>query len=445
MANFIEVSFPNADTPPNFVIEMSFHQERYKHEFANFVFRDWHVEYNNLRPGTPVSFKLTGEYSSRDMHGYIHHINPKISPGNHYTEVSVIGASYQLKQPSQQVYKNVTADQVVAKIAKRNGFAYNAIPHPRIFKQIAQAGLTDLQMLQKLAKQAGYSLRLQNAEIHFSPVTQLHDQEKKNAPRFVMRDQANPSGSTIYSFKPIIGESLEIDGEHKSATAVAGVDKYTAEIIQVTNQKRSKPIRSKFEPEYFDGFATGIVANDHNIAKNEAQSFDERTKFAYHAKAEVLGHPGLYPDMPVYLEGVGADYEGYWVVLKAEHKIISKSLNLQIYTTILHLGTDSLGASNQVGNGVLEPTLQPKRTIVPGVRQTNAKPVTALHKGVKHPNKNLSPVGFGKVGNRARPKTANKVIVASKWQSSSGNLNKVTKTVSRSPAVVQRLKAKNVI
>ena len=448
MYDFVEIDFPEADIKPSQLISMSFHQERYKHEFATFVFRDWNQDYNNIRPGTPVSFTLNGGSTSRDVNGYIHHVKPNITPGKHYTEINVIGASYQLKQPSQQVYKDVTADQVVTQIAKRNGFAYKAVPHPRKYKQISQAGLTDLQMLVKVAKQSGYSLLLQNAEIHFQPVTKLHDQEKANAPRFIMRTHTQPEGSTLYSFKPLLGESLDIEGEKKSATAVAGVDAYTAEIIQVTNQTRSKPTKQRFEPEYFDGFATGIVANDHDVAKNEAKSFDERTKFAYHAHAEVLGDAGLYPDMPIYLEGVGFDYEGYWVVLKTEHKVVQTSHQQLMYTTLLTLGTDSLGESNKTNatdGNLLQPNPVAKRTIVPGVRQTNKKAQTKLKPGVRNPAKSKTPIGFGKVGNRARPKTANKVIVASKWHSSSGNLNKVTKEVHRSPAVVQRLRAKNVI
>lgn len=441
MLDFIELSFPEAQLPALRVQDLILHHERGKHEFATISLKNWNLSYDSLRPGTPAKFNLKGDDTSREFTGYIHHVTPHVSPGNNWVEVHVIGASYHLKQASQQVYKNVTASDVVKKIAKRVGFAFNVVDHPRVFKQIAQAGLTDLEMLQQMARKCGYSLRLQNAEIHFQPVTKVHDEMKAISKIFTLKD-ANVGGTTIYSFVPHIGESLSQEGEHKSAVSVGGVDKFNTASIQKTNQKRPKPSRQKFEAEYFDRFDTTVVAHDQEAAKYEAEAADERVRFPYRATAEVIGTPDIYPDMPVYIEGVGQEYSGYWTVLGVEHRVKQHDATQHIYTNILHLGTDSLGTDLARGGSksLGKPSSKPKRLITPGVRQTNKKPVTTLKKGKKNPAPRKSPVGFGKVNNRARPKVSGKTIAASKWASSSGNLRTVQKRTTPSPAVVQQLR-----
>ena len=441
MLDFVELSFPNAQLPALRVQDLSLHHERGKHEFATVSLKNWNLSYDSLRPGTPAKFNLKGDDSHREFAGYIHHVTPHVTPGNNWIEVHLIGASYHLKQASQQIYKNVTASDVVKKIAKRVGFAYNVIDHPRIFKQIAQAGLTDLEMLQQLAKKCGYSLRIQNAEIHFQPVTKVHDEMKSVAKVFRLRD-ANAAGTTIYSFTPHIGESLDQEGEYKAAVGVAGVDKFNPMPIQKANQKRPKASRQKTEAEYFDRFDTKTVVHEQEAAKYEAIAADERVRFPYRATVEVIGTADIHPDMPVYLDGVGQEYSGYWTVLSVEHRVRLHDATQHIYTNILHVGTDSLGTdvSRNGSPSIGKPLGSPKRLIIPGVRQTNKRPVTKLKKGGRNPAPRKSPVGFGKINNRPKPKVSGKTIVAGRWSSPSGNLRTVQKRTTPSPAVVQQLR-----
>lgn len=446
MYNFVSVDFPNADQPPVQVLDMTFWQSRYKHDFAVFTFRDWKPSYNNIRPGTPMQFTLQGDENQELFTGYVHHIKPKVSPGKNYVEVHFIGASYYLKQTSQKTYKNRTASEIVVEIAKRNNFSYSVTPHPRVYSQISQAGLTDMEMINKLAKQCGYSVRYKNAEIYFQPMFKLYDEARENAQVLTLRDADDPAGSTLYSFEPLIGESLEHDGEYKAATAISGVDAYTGKVIQVTNPKRPKATKTRSESEFFDRFSSATVANSYTIAKSESESVDERTRFPYRATAEALGDPGLYPNVPVYIDGVSDDYAGYWVVLEVEHKLTSTGYTQFLYTSALTLGTDSLGTAVTGSDNKLVkmPNVRPKRTIIPNVRQTNKKPKTVLKTGSASPSKNAQ-VGFGAIKNRTKPTTANQVIIGKKWVSPSGNLVKVTKTATRPKTVVKKLRSQGVL
>lgn len=442
MYNFVGVEFPTAKVQPARVHSMTFWQERYKHDFGTIQFRDWNVDYDDIRPGTPVIVTLDGLNGRQDINCYVHHIEPHNTPGKRYVEVHVIGASYFLKKTSQKVYTSRTASDIVIEIAKRNGFAYDVEPHPRVYPQISQAGLTDMEMLTKLAKQCGYFLRVSNTEIYFHSMTKLYEEFRENAPVFTLRDAARPEGSTLYSFDPLIGESLEHeDGEYKAATAISGVDRFTGKIIQVTNQKRPKATRKRSEPEFFDRFDQSIVANDYDVASNEAKAVDQRNIFPYRAKAKVLGDATIHPGMPAYLDGLGSTYTGFWVVLKAKHEIISNSYNSYIYTTTLTVGTDSLGtAVSGKDNKLVEvPNAKRKRNIVRNVRQTNKKPVSKLKQGSPFPNRQQQ-VGFGEIKNRTKPLVASKTVVAKKWINGSGNLKKVQSVSSRPATVVKKLR-----
>lgn len=447
MYNFVGVDFPNAKVPPARVHSMTFWQERYKHDFGTIQFRDWDVDYDDIRPGTPVLITLSGQNGTQEFSCYVHHIEPHVTPGKRFVEVHVIGASYFLKKTSQQVYVEQTASDIVTAIAKRNNFAYDVDAHPRVYPQFSQAGLTDMETMVKLAKQSGYFLRVTNTQIYFHSMTKLYEEFRDNAPTFTLRDAARPEGSTLYSFEPLVGESLEFeDGEYKSATAVSGVDAFTGKIIKLTNQKRPKATRKKAEPEFFDRFASGVVANDYSVADNESKAVDQRTRFPYRAKAEVLGDSTVYPGMPAFFDGLGNTYSGFWVVLKAKHKIVSNSYNSYIYTTILTVGTDSLGTATQgKDNRLVEvPSAKAKRNIKKGVRQTNKKPKSKLKKGTKNPGVK-SQTGFGNITNRSKPKVANKTIIAQRWINTAGNLTKAQSVSSRPKTVVNKLRRTGVL
>ena len=197
-----------------------------------------------------------------------------------------------------------------------------------------------------------------------------------------MRDANHPSGSSIYSFNPVIGENLNFDGETKAAIAISGYDLPNKATTSYTKQKENKKTKSKSAPAMFDKYRTEVVAMDHEIAKYEAEAAEARTAFPYRATAEVIGNPNLRPDMPVYLAGVGNLYSGYWMVLGTEHNIVEQERNSQTYTTTLYLGADSLGLANRGDDGrlVYEPDGASKRTIISGVRQTKVVPKTGIRK-----------------------------------------------------------------
>lgn len=403
MFSHVKVTFPNTTVQPTLVYKASLHQSRYKHEVLNLTFRDWGVDYNVVAAGSPIQVELSGGLQgSRTFYGYVHHVSVDRTPGTFTTEVTALSASMVMKNQSQYIYKGLSADAIVQKIGKKYKFAVFTVPHPRIYPQVAQAGHTDWELLVRLAKQSGYSLRTQNTELYFQPVLHEYTNYREQSIVFTMRQSNDPNGSTIYSFTPVIGESMPYDNETKAAIAVGGVDKTTTSSISITNQLKNKNTKIISSPEFFDRYETSVVASSPDVAKYEAKAADDRASFPYRATVEVLGEPTLRPDMPVYFRGISDVYDGYWTILATEHKVYEKERNVQVYTTVLHVGTDSLGQAGTWTDNktVIEPNTTPRRTIIPGVKQTVIVPKTTLLKATPIYSPQAK-TAFGTVNNRS--------------------------------------------
>lgn len=440
MFNYITVSFPELETAPKVVYSAKLMQTRYEHELAIVQFKDWDVYYEAVQPGSPVEITLRYSTKSKKFLGYVHHIRPEKTPGTNFTEVVFIGASFVMKQASQTIYRDTTADQVVQRIAKKHGFVAYTVPHNRVYPQIAQAGHTDWELLVRLAKQCGYSLKTENTELYFQPMLNEYTNFRDEASSFIMLSANNVSGTTIYSFNPLIGDSLEFDDAFKSAVAVSGVDSYSTGPLAITKLKRNKKTRIKQRSEYFDRFDTSVVAPNILTASFEAEAAENRNAFPYRATVEVIASPEVKADSPVYLSGLGATYSGYWTVLSVEHRLVETELKRYTFSTVLTVGTDSLGNANKwTDNKTIDyPNYTPERKIVPNIRQTKRIPTSKL----LNRNASVSPQivpSFGSLKNRQQPTIKGKPTEAPMWKTTSPSLF-TQKTETRKPSfVVNRL------
>ena len=205
MFNYVKVNFPNTTLQPEVLYSATLKQNRFQHEMVHLNFRDWGVEYSVISAGSPIHIKFYGTTSSRDFYGYVHHVTPNKTPGKNFVEIVALSASMVMKQPAQKIWTNITADQVIKKIAAKHNFLSKTVPHPRVYPQIAQTGHTDWEFMVRLAKQSGYSLRTENTELYFQPILEEYTNYRSEARKFVQRSVESIDGSTLYSFNPTIG------------------------------------------------------------------------------------------------------------------------------------------------------------------------------------------------------------------------------------------------
>jgi hypothetical protein len=252
-----------------------------------------------------------------------------------------------------------------------------------------------------------------------------------------MRDANSPAGSNLYEFNLTIGDSVAYRDSYKSAVQVGGVDPYDINENIVTNN-RQDTLRETNAVEFFDSFDTNTVAPGFAIAAYEAKAADERNRFPYRATVKVLGTPTVRPDSPVYLNGIGPEYSGYWIVLSAQHDVIEQGKNILKYTTTLEVGTDSIGkAAIWKGNDVGAPTDSGVRVLVPDTRN-----VPDTNSSILIPGNGVYFNSFGEVTNRNTPSNVKPYVWASVAPVDSPNN---TAKNNRTEAVYRRLESKSAI
>lgn len=101
--------------------------------------------------------------------------------------------------------------------------------------------------------------------------------------------------------------------------------------------KGSKP-KAKFKSHIVHEVATSLTE-----AKYIANDISDTRRYAYRAKAYVVGSATLRPYDPVYIDGVPNGMSGYWTVLSIRH--IFGGIDAP-YMMELELGTDLLGDVN---------------------------------------------------------------------------------------------------
>lgn len=85
------------------------------------------------------------------------------------------------------------------------------------------------------------------------------------------------------------------------------------------------------------------VANTLTEAKNVANDLADSKRYAYRAKATVVGNASVRPYDPIYIDGVPNGLSGYWTVLSVTH-VFGGTVGK--YMMELELGTDVLGDTN---------------------------------------------------------------------------------------------------
>jgi hypothetical protein len=194
----------------------------------------------------PVIFTVTApDKTVMTWNGYIHHIKQVNTHQGSNTDIVCGGASLLLKDTDQKIYKNVTADQIVSKIAAKHGMTAVVQRDPRVRNNVAQVGQTDWQVCKRLARQTGFALRADNTTIYFMSKDKIYQNKKASAPYFLYVD-AEDTGAiprevralgNIVSFNPIISDDAPEQGIRVDRV-VSGIHKATGTVIKTTHKHK---------------------------------------------------------------------------------------------------------------------------------------------------------------------------------------------------------------
>lgn len=236
-ANY-SVEFPKLKSIELILISANLYQEVEAHDVLVLSFKGKPFEDGTIIvSGDPVRFKYSSGSNKSIFEGYVHTVDPVSTIDTHVTKVICVSASYVLKNSDQTIFKNVTADAVVAKIVKKHGMTSVSQRHPRVRETVVQAGQTDWQLLRRLAKQTGFALRAENTSVIFMSKNKIFDSKKKQAPYFKYEDgptKANRTYGTCFAFNPYVSDEAPEQGTRVDRV-ITGLSTATGAVIETTH------------------------------------------------------------------------------------------------------------------------------------------------------------------------------------------------------------------
>ena len=105
-----------------------------------------------------------------------------------------------------------------------------------------------------------------------------------------------------------------------------------------SNSKVGVPSEATFEQHHVYEVATSLTDSKY-IANDIANS----KRYAYRAKATLVGVASVRPYDPIYLHGLSNGMSGYWTVLAVKHIFGGMAMR---YMMEVEVGTDVLGDTN---------------------------------------------------------------------------------------------------
>jgi len=236
-------TFPKASDMDLILVGAELHQDPEEHDRLVLHYKGKPAtKKESLVSGDPVIFTYRSGKLKSTWYGYIHHVRQNNSWQGGNIDIVCVGASWVLKNTDQKVYKNVTSDQVISKIAKKHSMQSVTQRDPRVRDQVTQSGQSDWQLCRSLAKQNGFALLVENTTITFVSKDKIYQSKKMSAPYFdyiddevsgVVPRELRMTG-TVISFEPIISDQapemgLRID------RVVSGVNNKTASVVKTTH------------------------------------------------------------------------------------------------------------------------------------------------------------------------------------------------------------------
>jgi phage protein D len=345
--------------------------EQNAHELAVVTVRRGDYDSSSIfNTGSPV--RLVWGYQARleqAMVGYC------VNPHPHYhrrnttaslqdTDVTVLGASLQLKQVFSKSWEKTTVDQMVRELAGSVMFSTDIDNASMLYPQYSNPGQSGWKMLRRLGEDTGNFVYARNTHLYFFDAATIIRRKGGTSPTFHTQKVQNPA--SIITFEAD-GNSdfLTCEGREKANRYLYGIEPKTVEMFLAGSNPGSFPTgrlaRQVTEP-IVDKLETGANASDAGWAQTLVDGAAKRNRYNIRAWARLNGDPRVAPSTGVILRGLGDKHSGLWIVLKVTHNLSS-----QKYTMDVELGRDSTVGTGSIvsfGRRVVRPRLDPFARVI---------------------------------------------------------------------------------
>lgn len=349
-----QVTFPTLPSLKVAPSKITIIQKAYAHDIALLEFPSVSfTRLNLLNTNVPVQITWTQGKKSQSWLGYVTSVRQQTAAQtSQKMVVHCVGPSWELKNSTQKVFKNKTIPEVAEIIAKQFGFSFITDRSKTAVRlsSIVIPGNSYWEWLVEHAQAIGYGLSVVGTRMYFMPYRSFIDNGSTDVPILQMWRNDIPNGisvidRTLIEFKSEKGEYNEGIRTTRAQKIIQGIDPITNRVIKemADPKRRSGSLRRNVNDTIFNDNLAEQVVNDKNLALAKAEGAALLAQFSIPAQVKAQGDPDFKPFQPVFVDGTGAETDGYWLITEVTH-----TLHIQgEYTATMSLLTDGNGRSAQ--------------------------------------------------------------------------------------------------
>jgi hypothetical protein len=317
--------FPGVNLP---VRSITINQEIGKHDIVELYYsRISSAIIRGLKTGVPVEILWGNDKMSEKFYGYAVDVSyPTVQKIERGIKVTVIGASYPLKERTSKIWINKTASDIALDIAKRVKLKPFVTPSPIRFTQQSLAGHSYWEKLNELANRIGYGVQVIGTELHFHPIDEMVNLFMTTIPVMSFKNPfLNPmsvyNAPTLDMFEPKIGDYIETNDYSRTGNTVGGVDPISGKVYKSSSSPNTvgKNFRENTKAPLFSSIETSTVIASKDMSKYLSEARAQMARLSIPAKGIGQGDPRIAPWRTIEVRGTGDTSDGFWIIKQVEH------------------------------------------------------------------------------------------------------------------------------
>ena len=282
----------------------------------------------NARIGSTVKISVMTSTSQTPMllmEGEITALEAEFDNGGTFTVVRGYDPAHRLFRGRRtESYTQMTASDIATKVAKRTGLQIGEITSTStVFEHVSQAGTSDWELLDSLARQNGYEMSVREGKFNFGPPTRA-----KQAPAAGGSRTENPLvlqlGTNLLRFRAVVTSAEQV-----KEVEVRGWDVATKKALTTTVAAQTKVVElgdatpaalahTFGDPVYV---STDVPHRVQAEVDTAAAALAEEIAGAFaEFEGVVLGNPDVRAGTAVTVDNLGAPFDGKYTVTRSRHR-----------------------------------------------------------------------------------------------------------------------------
>jgi len=275
--------------------------------------------------GSPVRVSVmtsTSQTAVLLMAGEITALEAEFDTGGSFTVIRGYDPAHRLFRGRRtESYTQMTASDIAQKVSQRAGFTNGTIQSTTtVFEHVSQAGTSDWELLDSLAKEAGYEVSVRDGKFNFGPPTTA-----AGAPTGEEHPLVLKLGTDLLRFRAVLTSAEQV-----KEVEVRGWDVSTKQALTTRSPAKTRvaELQQAAPAEFAHAFGDPVYVSTDVPHRTQAEvdaaakAIAEEIAGAFAEFAGVArGNPALKAGAAITVDNLGAPFDGKYTVTTTRHRI----------------------------------------------------------------------------------------------------------------------------